>query len=122
MECGELSVNIKNGPVEKLLLYADSLGLPMTLQVCFISSYPQFDQLFFMHTVPIGVKTDFYGFGPSTQPILIHNVNCSGNERNISECIHSEINDVGACLHGDDTGVICEGNTSNLKEPLTQYF
>ena len=40
MECGELSVNIENGVVEKLLLYADSLGLPMTLQVSFTSSYP----------------------------------------------------------------------------------
>ena len=110
MECGELSVNIQNGLVEKLLLYADSLGLPMTLQVSFTSSYPQLDQLFFMHTVPIGVKTDFYGFGPSTQPILIHNVNCSGNERNISECMHSEVNDVDVCVHHDDAGVICEGN------------
>ena len=109
MECGELSVNIQNGVVEKLLLYADSLDLPISLQVSFTSSYPQFDQLFFMNTVPIGVKTDFYGFGPSTKPILIRDVNCSGNERNISECIHSEVNDVEPCLHRDDAGVICEG-------------
>ena len=68
------------------------------------------------------MKTDFYGFGPSTQPILIQNVECSGNERNISECMHSEVNDVRACSHGDDTGVICEGNTSKPEEPFTKYF
>ena len=75
------------------------------------------------HTVPIGVTTDIYGAGPSTQPILIHDVECSGNERNISECMHSEVNDVGTCLHGDDAGVICEGIfISKAEEPLTKYF
>ena len=122
MECGELSVDIMNGLVEKLLLYADSLGPPLTLQVSFTSSYPQFNQLLLMHTVHIGVKTDFYGFGPSTQPILIQDVECSGNERNISECMHSEVNNVISCLHVDDAGVICEGNTSKPEEPLTKYF
>ena len=63
-----------------------------------------------MNTVPIGVKTNFYGFGPSTQPILIWDVECSGNERNISQCMHSEVNDVVVCSHSNDAGVICEGN------------
>ena len=61
------------------------------------------------HTVPIGVATDMFGYGLSTQPILIMNVECSGNENNISECSHSEISNVGVCLHADDAGVICEG-------------
>ena len=50
-----------------------------------------------------------FGAGPSTQPILISNVKCSGNESNITECSHSDVNSVGVCLHADDVGVICEG-------------
>ncbi|CAI8048740.1 Scavenger receptor cysteine-rich type 1 protein M130, partial [Geodia barretti] len=59
--------------------------------------------------IPIGVTTDtMFGAGPSTQPILITNVVCSGNESNIAECSHSDMNSVGHCLHVDDVGVICE--------------
>ena len=61
------------------------------------------------HTVPIGLTTELYGAGPSTQPILIRDVECIGSERKISECAHSDINEVGNCLHADDAGVICEG-------------
>ena len=79
---------------------------------------------FHTHTVPIGVTTDIYGAGPSTQPILIRDVECSGNERNISECMHSEVNNLEGCLHGNDAGVICEGSYIYIKtrEPLTKYF
>ncbi|CAI8006506.1 Deleted in malignant brain tumors 1 protein, partial [Geodia barretti] len=61
-------------------------------------------------SIPIGVTTDtMFGAGPSTQPILISNVVCSGNESKITECSHSDVNSVGVCLHEDDVGVICEG-------------
>ena len=61
------------------------------------------------HTVPIGLKTQPYGAGPSTQPILIRDVECIGSESKISECAHSDINEFDNCLHADDAGVICEG-------------
>ena len=61
------------------------------------------------HTVPIRLVTELYGAGPSTQPILIRDVECIGNESKISECAHSDINEFGNCLHADDVGVICEG-------------
>ena len=61
------------------------------------------------HTVPIGLVTELYGAGPSTQPILIRDVECIGSESKISECAHSDINEFGNCLHADDVGVICEG-------------
>ena len=57
----------------------------------------------------IGVSTPMFGVGASTDPILLSNVNCSGQEKNISECNHSGVNDVFICVHGDDVGVICKG-------------
>ena len=62
-----------------------------------------------VYTVPIGVRTLRYGKGNSTQPILLHNVECSGREANLSECMHPEVNVIGQCTHADDAGVICEG-------------
>ena len=59
--------------------------------------------------VAIGVTTPRFGVGASTDPILLHNVNCSGHEKNISECNHSGVNNVFLCVHGDDVGVVCEG-------------
>ena len=59
-----------------------------------------------------------FGAGPSTQPILITNVVCSGNESNIAECSHSDMNSVGHCLHVDDVGVICEGKFYSYREDL----
>jgi hypothetical protein len=50
-----------------------------------------------------------FGAGQSTQPILVKNVVCSGNESNITECSHSDVNYVGHCYHTDDVGVICQG-------------
>ena len=64
-----------------------------------------------MSTVPVAVLTQRYGIGSSTQPILLQNVECTGNERNISECMHSAVNIVGICEHQDDVGVACEGTS-----------
>ena len=50
-----------------------------------------------------------YGAGNFTQPILLREVECNGNEANISECNHPEVNDFGFCSHQGDAGVICQG-------------
>ena len=63
----------------------------------------------FQIIVAIGVSTSMFGVGASSDPILLSNVNCSGQEKNISECNHSGVNNVFFCGHGDDVGVICEG-------------
>ena len=55
-----------------------------------------------------------YGIGASTQPIMLMNVECSGNEKNISECSHFGVNRVGICRHQDDAGVICAGKLCNI--------
>ena len=65
--------------------------------------------ILFQTTVAIGVSTPMFGVGASTDPILLSNVNCSGQEMNISECNHSGVNNVFFCGHGDDVGAICEG-------------
>ena len=65
--------------------------------------------ILYQFSVPIGVVTELYGAGATTQPILLRNVNCSGDEDNITECSHSVINFVRNCVHADDVGVICQG-------------
>ena len=47
--------------------------------------------------------------GNSTQPILHPDVECEGNEANITEYHHSEVNDWGFCSHQADVGIICQG-------------
>ena len=74
------------------------------------STYPS------LSTEPIGVTISHYGIGASTQPIMLFNVECSGNETNISECLHSEVNKVGMCDHVDDAGVICTGTHCNQRQ------
>ena len=56
-------------------------------------------------TDPLPELTVRYGAGNTTQPILIRDVECEGNETSISECNHPEVNDVGFCTHQADVGV-----------------
>ncbi|XP_054611380.1 scavenger receptor cysteine-rich domain-containing group B protein [Dunckerocampus dactyliophorus] len=46
----------------------------------------------------------FYGYG--TGPILLDNVECDGDEADISECTHSGVG-LHNCGHHEDAGVIC---------------
>ena len=41
-----------------------------------------------------------------TGPILLSNVQCSGNEQRLFECQHNSL-DVGSCRHTEDAGVDC---------------
>ena len=45
-------------------------------------------------------------FGAGSGPIWYGEVNCTGNERNLTQCSHSGVG-VHKCVHGDDAGVIC---------------
>ena len=60
-------------------------------------------------TDPIPELTLQYGAGNPTQPILLRDVDCEGNEANILECNHPEVNNLGFCDHQTDAGIICQG-------------
>ena len=47
-------------------------------------------------------------FGESSGPIWYDNVDCVGNETNITQCSHSGIG-VHNCNHSQDAGVVCRG-------------
>ena len=47
-------------------------------------------------------------FGEGSGPIWYDNVDCVGNETNITQCSHSGIG-VHSCTHSQDAGVVCRG-------------
>ena len=48
-------------------------------------------------------------FGQGSDPILLDNLQCTGEEISLLECVDSD--DIGAhnCDHSEDAGVRCEG-------------
>ena len=47
-------------------------------------------------------------FGKGSGPIWYGNVDCTGNDTNITQCSHSGI-EVHNCTHSQDAGVVCGG-------------
>ncbi|XP_033123680.1 deleted in malignant brain tumors 1 protein-like [Anneissia japonica] len=54
----------------------------------------------------VGVKREAY-YGEGTGDIYLDDVECYGNEDSIFDCVHNGIYNHN-CVHGEDTGVICE--------------
>ncbi|KAM9744876.1 scavenger receptor cysteine-rich domain-containing protein DMBT1-like [Menidia menidia] len=52
-------------------------------------------------------------FGEGTGEIWLDDVECSGNERSLTECHHSGLGNHD-CGHGEDAGVICSGSPVRL--------
>ncbi|XP_059904338.1 deleted in malignant brain tumors 1 protein isoform X2 [Gadus macrocephalus] len=50
-------------------------------------------------------------FGQGQGPILLDDINCSGNESNLTQCGHSGLGSHD-CSHHEDAGVVCEGETT----------
>ena len=53
----------------------------------------------------IAVGSQFFGEG--TRPILITNINCSGTEQSLLNCMHN--NGSTCTTERDDAGVVCQG-------------
>ena len=73
----------------------------------------------YTQTVPIGVVSGLYGAGPSTQPVIIQDVVCSGSERSISECNYNEVQ---FCPHSNDAAVACEGLYKNYGSNCGMHY
>ncbi|XP_076441683.1 neurotrypsin-like [Babylonia areolata] len=52
------------------------------------------------------VATEVYGAGPSSQPILLDQVDCQGNESSVLDCQHFMLG-LHDCQHTEDVGVFC---------------
>ena len=60
--------------------------------------------LFVMHTDAKGRCCALFGRGSSSQPILLDDVDCSGTENSLQECLSSQRHN---CRHSEDASVIC---------------
>ena len=58
-----------------------------------------------MHVGAIAAAGAYFGEG--TGPILLDNVECTGNEERITACPHQRIGQHN-CLHSEDASVICQ--------------
>ena len=47
-------------------------------------------------------------FGQGTAPITLGNVQCTGAESTLVDCLHDEL-EVHNCIHAEDAGVVCTG-------------
>ena len=45
-------------------------------------------------------------FGQGLGPILLDDVQCTGQESELSLCLHSDVG-VHNCVHGEEAGVVC---------------
>ncbi|XP_071128570.1 scavenger receptor cysteine-rich domain-containing protein DMBT1-like isoform X5 [Mytilus edulis] len=54
----------------------------------------------------VGISVKNAGYGSSTGPILLDNVQCQGSESNIYDCVHEGWGNSN-CGHAEDAGVIC---------------
>ena len=59
--------------------------------------------------------------GHGTGPIWLEGLICSSNAYNLAECTHKGWNNTD-CHHGEDVGVICEGNLLDIYNILWHYL
>ena len=51
-------------------------------------------------------------YGPGTGPIYLDNVECSGQEERLEQCVHQGVNNHN-CGHREDAGVFCQSKSDS---------
>ena len=69
--------------------------------------------LFWHISTPGATATQSPHFGPGAGFIVLDNVNCNGNEANLTQCQHRGFGDHD-CVPAEDAGVFCSGGKSVL--------
>ncbi|KAJ8023300.1 hypothetical protein HOLleu_35678 [Holothuria leucospilota] len=54
-------------------------------------------------------------FGEGYRFFWISDVECTGDELSLAECIHTPLSEYNYCFYGQDAGVICQGKTNHYK-------
>ena len=68
------------------------------------------------------IATNLPHFGPGAGFILLDDVDCTGNEANLTQCRHNGLA-VHNCVPSEDAGVICSNSTGeyrNFVQPCSQ--
>ena len=47
-------------------------------------------------------------FGQGTGPIFVNNLQCTGTENTIFDCMSDGLGSIGTCSHADDASVMCQ--------------
>ena len=56
------------------------------------------------------------GFGQGSGSILLDGVTCTGNESTVASCGHLGVSITRDCVHSDDAGVRCNGDSKEYLE------
>ena len=67
--------------------------------------------------IPGATATQSPHFGPGAGVIVLDNVNCNGNEANLTQCRHNGFG-VHDCVHREDAGVFCSAGKSVIEFSL----
>ena len=64
------------------------------------------------------LSAEVFGHGDSCSPVLLSEVNCNGEEANLTSCSNDA--DIIVCSHSEDAGVMC--NNGGSKYPVYCVF
>ena len=79
-----------------------------------------YKQVLLLRLLDAGARAFRYSsFGQGTGPIHFDNVHCFGNETRLSQCPHLTTHD---CVHIEDAGVICQGNSLACINYVLEYL